>query len=76
VTPYVGLLLALVALPSLAGTAEENNGTDPTRPRPEVLTLYDFQNLPGAAPDSSSTFTLSRPPELLPSHMESPQESH
>jgi hypothetical protein len=35
-----------------------NNGQDPTRPRTQLEVLYEFQNLPGRAPDSESTFTL------------------
>jgi hypothetical protein len=61
----VAFLLALVAIlpsvcasPTVATQAEKNNGTDPTRPRTQLLTLYDFENLPGPAPDSSNTFTL------------------
>ena len=61
----VAFLLALVAIlpsvsasPAAATEAEKNNGTDPTRPRTQLLTLYEFENLPGPAPDSSNTFTL------------------
>lgn len=43
---------------AVVAKAERNNGTDPTRPRTQVIGLYDFQNLPGRAPDSASTFTL------------------
>jgi hypothetical protein len=35
-----------------------NNGSDKTRPRTQATAPYDFENLPGPAPDSSSTFTL------------------
>jgi hypothetical protein len=35
-----------------------NNGTDQTRPRPQAAVLYEFQNLPGPPPDSSSTWTV------------------
>jgi hypothetical protein len=53
----VAFLLVLVAVPPSV-RAERNNGTDPTRPRTQLLTLYDFVNLPGPAPDSSNTFTF------------------
>jgi hypothetical protein len=35
-----------------------NNGQDPTRPRTQLEVLYEFQNLPGPAPDSDNTFTF------------------
>jgi hypothetical protein len=52
-------LLVLIALAHSAGAAApENNGTDPTRPRTQLVTLYDFVNQPGPAPDSNSTVTF------------------
>lgn len=52
------LLLVLVACRVEAAPPERNNGTDPTRPRRTLTPLYRFQNLPGGAPDSSSTFIV------------------
>jgi len=54
-----GLLAASALLAAApAAAAERNNGSDPTRPRTMLQPLYRYENLPGGAPDSQSTFLL------------------
>lgn len=67
-TRHAVLLLAfVVSAPGEAAEPVRNEGTDATRPRLQVLTLYDFQNLPGPAPDGSHTFTFRG---ILPLHVD------
>lgn len=59
----VGTALAMFAVRLCAASPSAppdtpNNGTDRTRPRTQATVLYEFQNLPGPAPDSSSTWTI------------------
>jgi hypothetical protein len=54
----IPLLLALATRLCAAPPPVPNNGTDNTRPRTQAAALYEFQNLPGPAPDSSSTLTF------------------
>jgi len=51
-------LLVVLACAARAEPPEPNNGSDPTRPRATLTPLYRFENMPGAAPDSRSTFLL------------------
>lgn len=58
------LLLAPPAARAAVGTPDEMidredpTGEDPTRPRPELLLRYRYENLPGGAPDSLNAFVL------------------